>query len=143
MSAADPAQRRPWWATALAVFCACTVVFLAARDLFVPEAREVEVWFGLELRGAAAIATAPLHWALFAWGAWAYWNCKPWVWPWAAVYAFAIALSHGVWNLTSPAGGGVFAASWQVALFAIPGFLLLTARFPERLFPQRDDERGK
>lgn len=131
MTAQTPGKRRPLWATALAVFCAVAALFLAARDIFVPEVRDVEVWFGVELRGVAAIATAPLHWALFAWAAWAYWNSKSWVWPWAAVYAFAIAASHGIWNLTSPAGGGGFAAAWQVALFSVPGFLLLAARFPE------------
>ena len=47
-----------------------TVVFLAVRDLFVPHVRDVEVWFGFELRGAAARLTAPLHWAIFAFGAW-------------------------------------------------------------------------
>jgi hypothetical protein len=45
--------------TALALFCAATVVFLAARDLFVPQARDVEVWFGFELHGAAARWSAP------------------------------------------------------------------------------------
>ena len=100
---------RPWWATAIAGFCAVTVVFLVVRDLALPEVRDTEVWFGFEVRGFWAIATAPLHWAIFGVGAWAYWTQKRWVWPWAAVYAESIAIGHLVWNLTSPNGGGGFA----------------------------------
>ena len=115
---------RPWWATAIACFCAATVVFLVVRDLTLPEVRDTEVWFGFEVRGFWAIATAPLHWAIFAVGAWAYWTQKPWVWPWAAVYAESIAIGHLVWNLTSPNGGGGFAGLWQLALFSLPALAL-------------------
>ena len=54
---------RAWWMTALAAFCALTVLFLVPRDLFFAETRDVEVWFGFEVRGRAALLTAPLHWA--------------------------------------------------------------------------------
>ena len=53
----------------MALFCAGTVVILVVRDLALPEVRDTEVWFGLELRGPLARATAPLHWAIFALGA--------------------------------------------------------------------------
>ena len=119
---------RPWWATALAGFCAGTVVFLVVRDLFVPSVRDVEVWLGFELRGGLARATAPLHWLVFAVGAWAYWTLRPWVWPWASVYAFYIAASHLVWNLTSPNGGGWPAGLAQLVLFSLPAVALLFAR---------------
>src|SRR5262245_30360523 len=88
---------RPRWMTALALFCAATVVFLAARDLFVPEARDVEVWFGIELHGAAARLTAPLHWAIFALGAWASWRARPWFARAALGYAIYVAISHLIW----------------------------------------------
>jgi hypothetical protein len=65
--------------TALAVFCAATVVFLVWRDLFVPHVRDTEVWFGFELNGAAARWTAPLHWLIFAVGAWGFWRARPWI----------------------------------------------------------------
>jgi hypothetical protein len=122
--------RRPAWATALAAFCAGTVVFLAARDLLVPEVRDVEVWLGFELRGGLAWATAPLHWGVFALGAWGFWRLRPWIWPWASVYAFQIAVGHLVWNLNSPSGGGLSTGLWQLAVFSLPAVALLWARPP-------------
>ena len=83
--------------TALAIFCAATVVFLAVRDLFVPQVRDVEVWFGVEVHGAAARWSAPVHWAIFAIGAWASWRARPWVARAALGYAIYVALSHAIW----------------------------------------------
>lgn len=123
-----PAPLRPWWASLLAAFCAATVVFLGVRDATLPEVRNVEVWLGLELRGPAALATAPLHYAIFAAGAVGFWRLRPWVWPWASVYAGQIAVSHLVWNLTSPNGEGLGAGMLQLALFSVPALLLLFAR---------------
>ena len=134
MSGARPsgseASPRLWWATLLAVFCATTVIFLMVRDATLPEVRDVEVWLGLELRGPAALATAPLHYAIFAAGAVGYWRLRPWIWPWASAYAAQIAVSHLVWNLTSPRGQGLDAGMVQLALFSVPALLLLFARPP-------------
>jgi hypothetical protein len=105
---------------ALACLCGATVLFLAARDLLVPEVRDVEVWLGFELRGAAARATAPLHWAVFAAGAWAFWRGKPWIWTAAAAYVFVVALSHLVWSEASPKGQG-----WPMGLLQAAGISLL------------------
>lgn len=126
---------RPWWATALALFCASTVVFLAARDLLLPHVRDTEVWLGFELHGLAARLTAPLHWTIFALGAYGFWSLRAWVWPWASVYAFYVALSHLVWNVTSPAGGGLGQGLWQLGLLSVPAALLLLARPPGRALP--------
>jgi len=112
----------------MAAFCAATVVVLVSRDLLIPEVRDVEVWFGIELRGSLALWTAPLHWLLFAAGAWGYWRAEPWIWPWASLYVFQIAFGHLVWNLTSPKGGGLEAGLVQLALFSIPAVALLWAR---------------
>jgi hypothetical protein len=120
--------------TALALFCAGTVAFLAWRDLLVPSARDVEVWFGVELRGAAARLTAPLHWAIFALAAWGFWRARPWIAPAAAFYLFYVALSHLVWSEVSPNGQGWIAGLAQAAAISIPGWLLLRAarwRFSE------------
>lgn len=119
---------RPRWMTALALFCVATVVFLAYRDLFVPAPRDVEVWFGLEVRGRAALLTAPLHWLLFLVGACGFWFQRPWILPAAAAYAFYIAFSHLVWSEASPKGQGWPMGLAQALLFAIPGVLLLRAR---------------
>ena len=116
---------RPGWMTALAVFCLLTVAFLVSRDLFVAAARDVEVWLGFEVRGRAARLTAPLHWAIFGVGAWAFWTRRPWILPAAAAYAFYVALSHLIWSGASAQGPG-WAAGVALALaFSVPGFALL------------------
>jgi hypothetical protein len=111
--------------TAFAVFCVASVAFLVPRDLFLAHTRDVEVWFGFEVRGAPALLTAPLHWAIFLVGAWGFWFQRPWILPCAAVYAFYIAFCHLVWNQVSPNGGGWLAGIAQLVLFAIPGFFLV------------------
>jgi len=116
-----------WWMRALSLFCAATVLFLAARDLFVPGARDVEVWLGFEVHGRAAALTAPLHWGLFGVGAWAFWTARPWILPCAAGYAFTVALSHLVWSEASPHGHGWPSGLAQAAALSIPGVLLLCA----------------
>jgi hypothetical protein len=114
--------------TVLAGICLLTVVFLVPRDLFFPETRDVEVWLGFEVRGRAALLTAPLHWALFAAGAWGFWKARPWIVPCAAVYCFYVALSHLIWSEASPNGQGWREGLAQAALFSLPGLLLLRAR---------------
>lgn len=119
--------------TALALFCAGTVVFLIPRDLFLTETRDVEVWFGFELRGTAALLTAPLHWAIFAFGAWSFWRCRPWILSWASVYVFYVALSHVIWNEVSANGDGWSIGLLQAAIISVPGILLVRARHTRRV----------
>ena len=121
-------MKRPWWMTALAGFCLATVAFLVPRDLFVAETRDVEVWLGFELHGAAARLSAPLHWAIFAIGAWGFWRARPWIVPCAAGYCFYVALSHLIWSEASPHGQGWPMGLAQAAALSLPGFLLLRAR---------------
>jgi hypothetical protein len=128
---------RPRAETALALLCAATVVFLAARDLFVPEIRDVEVWLGFELRGRAAELTAPFHWAIFAIGAWAFWRAAPWVWSAAAAYVFYVAVSHLVWSEASPNGRG-----WPMGLLQAAGFSLLGVWLLRRRRTQRAAAAG-
>jgi hypothetical protein len=113
--------------SALSVFCLLTVAFLVPRDVFFAETRDVEVWLGLELRGRAAQLTAPLHWAIFAAGAWGFWREKPWILPAAAAYVFYVAVSHVIWSEASPNGRGWPIGLAQAAAISIPGFLLLWA----------------
>lgn len=108
---AGEARTQPGWMTVLAVVCAATFVLIVVRDLFVPAARAVEVWFGLEVTGWPALASAPLHWAIFAIGAWAFWTGRVSAVPWAAGYLFYAALSHLVWSEASPHGRG-----WPIGL---------------------------
>lgn len=131
---------RPWWMVAMAVFCGFSVVFLMLRDLYVPHVREVEVWFGFEIRGAPALLTAPLHWAIFLVGGFGFWFRRPWILPAAAAYSFYIAFSHLVWNETSPNGSGWAAGVMQAVLFSLPGVFFLRARREQRPF-DIDDTR--
>lgn len=118
----------------LSIFCAFTVAFLVGRDVFVPHVRDTEVWLGFALHGWSAWLTAPLHWSIFGLGAWGFWSMRPWVWPWASVYVFYVAISHLIWNLASPSGGGWASGRWQFALFASAALVLLGAR-PTRPAP--------
>jgi len=119
--------RRPGWMTGLAGLCLLTVAFLVPRDLLVPDTRDVEVWLGFEVRGAAAMLTAPVHWAIFLVGAWGFWRCRPWIVPAAAGYVFYVALSHLIWNEVSVNGRGWPTGLVEALLISLPGVLLLRA----------------
>jgi hypothetical protein len=97
--------------TALAVFCLTVLVITVPSDLFVPAARDVEVWLGFEVRGPLALLTAPIHWAIFAIGAWAFWTGRRWIVPWAVAYVLYVAVAHLVWSEASPNGRG-----WLIGL---------------------------
>ena len=109
---------RPRWMTAMAALCAAGVAFLVVRDLAIPEVRDVEVWFGFELRGRAALLTAPLHWAILAAGAWAYWTQRAWIPRATAIYLHYVALSHLVWSVASVSGRGIGMGLLQAAFFS-------------------------
>jgi hypothetical protein len=119
---------RPWWMTVLAVFCLASVTFLVPRDLFLAHTKDVEVWFGFEVRGTPALLTAPVHWTIFLAGAWGFWFQRPWILPAATAYSFYIAFCHLVWNQVSPKGSGWLAGGAQTAAFSVPGVLLWYAQ---------------
>ena len=121
---------RDRWMKAVAVFCLASVAFLVPRDLWLAHTRDVEVWFGFEIRGPAALLTAPIHWAIFLVGAWGFWFRRPWILPCAAAYAFYVAASHLIWNETSPNGLGWPAGVAEALVFSVPGVLFLRARRP-------------
>lgn len=124
----DPTRQQPGWMTIGAALCAATVVVSVFRDLFLPASREVEVWLGLEFTGWIAYATAPLHWAIFAVGAWAFWTGRPWIVPAAAGYLFYAAFSHLVWSEASPHGRGWPIGLVQAAVIGGAGWFLLQLR---------------
>jgi hypothetical protein len=113
--------------SALAIFCLATVLFLVPRDLFFAETRDVEVWLGFEVRGTPALATAPVHWAIFLVGAWGFWFRRPWILPSAACYVFYISLSHLIWSEASRNGQGWPTGLAQALVISVPGVLLLFA----------------
>jgi hypothetical protein len=114
--------------TALAAICLVALVVGVSRDLLFPATREVEVWLGFEVRGWAALVTAPLHWAIFGVGAWAFWTQRSWVVPWAAAYVFYVAISHLIWSEVSPNGRGWAIGLAQAIGLSIFGAVLLRTR---------------
>jgi short-subunit dehydrogenase len=56
-----------------------------------------EVWFGIRFHGWAAKFLEPFHWAVYAAGAYGFRRMRPWMWPWAAVYAGQVAFSMLIW----------------------------------------------
>ncbi len=114
--------------TALGYFCVAMVVVSISRDFFLADARAVEVWFGFELTGAAAMITAPIHWAIFAAGAWAFLSGRVEALSYAAAYVFYAAFSHIVWSEASPHGRGWKVGLLQAAVISAFGVALMRAR---------------
>lgn len=124
----------------LAAVCGLGLVVNVTRDLFFPETRDVEVWLGFEVTGWAAWLTAPIHWAIFAAGAWGFWKGRAWVLPWAAVYLFYVGLSHLVWSEVGTHGRGWPIGLAQAAAACVAAILLLRAR---AAFPRVGEPVGK
>jgi hypothetical protein len=117
-------ETRPWWVTVLFVVCAVGLAAGIVRDLLIPSTRDVEVWFGFDVTGWPARLSAPIHWAILAAGAWGFWYRRSWMWPWASLYVFYVALSHLIWSEASVHGRGWPIGLIQaVAISAIAGVL--------------------
>lgn len=120
---------RPWWMNLIFYFCLYMTVFYMPFDIFwKPVAQDHEIWFGFALTGWWAKATAPLHWLIYAAGAYGFWKMSRWMWPWAAVYAGQVVIAMVVWNLVNVNGGGWIAATIAGLLFCIPMVALYRAR---------------
>lgn len=87
-------SRRPWWMNLVFAWCLVLAIGVPIEVALRPLAEDVEVVLGIELYGWAAKATGGLHAALFMAGAWGFWKMAAWMWPWAAVYVFQVALAH-------------------------------------------------
>jgi len=109
---------RPWWMNALFAFCLFMSFVYLPFDLFwKPVAEDQEVWLGFLVQGWAAKATEPLHWAIYAAGAYGFWRMRAWMHPWAALYTAQVAVGMGVWSYTDPRGDG------RELYFGLPPFL--------------------
>ncbi|MFQ5415916.1 MAG: SDR family NAD(P)-dependent oxidoreductase [Myxococcota bacterium] len=115
---------RPTWMNVLMVFCGYMAFVYLPWDLFVkPVDVDEEVWFGVLFHGWTAKLLEPFHWAVYAAGAYGFRSMRPWMWPWAAIYAGQIAIGMLVWGLLyGPGGFGGFA----MALIAFTAFAALT-----------------
>lgn len=88
--------------------------------LFVQEIADAqEVWFGITLRGWAAKASEPLHWAIYGILTWGFWRERPWVGWAAALYVAQVAIGMVVWSTFMPEGHGLAAGLAMGAPFAI------------------------
>lgn len=124
----DTTPQRPGWMTVLAVLCAATLVVSIVRDLFFPASRAVEVWLGFEITGSLALATAPIHWTIFATGAWAFATGRMAAVPFAAAYLFYAGISHLIWSEASPHGRGWPIGLVQGLILSFLGWALLQLR---------------
>ncbi len=115
-------RRRPLWMNTLLAFCAYMAVIYVPWDFAAkPVAQDAEAWFGVLLRGWAAKATEPLHFAIYAAGTYGFWHMRPWMWPWAAIYVAQIAIGMAVWSLGQLGGarGALVAVATAVPIAAI------------------------
>jgi hypothetical protein len=120
---------RPWWVTAIGLFCAYMTLIYVPFDLFwKPVAEDQEVWFGIVLHGWWAKATEPLHWAIYAAGTWGFLRERPWIWVASSLYVGQIAIGMLVWSVTDPRGGGWVPGIISGAIFAALAILLWRQR---------------
>lgn len=100
---------RPWWMNALMVMCAfMAFVYVPWDFLFKPVAEDQEAWFGMLLHGWAAKFTEPLHFFIYAAGAYGFWRRRPWMWPWAAAYSASVTVGMFLWPVAYIGGiGGI------------------------------------
>ena len=89
---------RPHWINLVLVFCGYMTFIYMPYDMFIKSvADDREVWFGFMLSGWYAKATEPLHWAIYGAGFYGFLKMKSWLWPWASLYVFQIAIGMMVW----------------------------------------------
>lgn len=110
-------------------FCLYMTFIYLPFDMFVkPVAQDEEIWFGIVLHGWFAKATEPLHWAIYAAGAYGFGKMSTWMWPWAAVYVAQVAIAMFVWNVLYGAGWVWTAGAVSAIVFLIPTVALWRAR---------------
>lgn len=122
----DSFARRPGWMNGLMLFCAFMAFVYVPWDFaWKPVALDEEVWFGVRLHGGWAKATEPIHLVIYALGAYGFWHMRPWLWPWAAIYAAQVAIAMLVWPLlyADEVGGSARALLVGVVSFAVFGAL--------------------
>jgi len=138
---------RPMWLNVLMVFCGYMACVYVPWDFFVkPVAVDEEVWLGVMFHGwAAKLAELP-HWAVYAAGAYGFRRMRPWMWPWAAVYAGQMAIGMLVWNVlygVEGFGGVAIGAGAFVVFGALTIALWRTqALFEEQSAPLSDRYGG-
>jgi len=128
---------------ALMVFCAYMAFVYVPWDFFLkPIAEDQEVWFGVMFTGTAAKFSEPLHWAIYAAGAYGFYRQSHWMWPWASLYAWSVAIGMGVWPVLYH--GGLLGVLVGVMGFGLFGWLaVLLWRAQEHFAPRRASLRER
>jgi len=138
----DRLQDRPWWMNILMTVSGFLAYVYVPWDFFFkPVALDQEAWFGILLTGWAAKITEPIHFFIYAAGAYGFWRMRPWMWPWAAVWTAQLAFGMLVWPILYRGGAG----GWMLglaggAVFGGIAWALYNARedFSERPLRLRD-----
>ncbi len=104
-----------------------TFIYMPFDMFFKPIADAQEVWFGFLLQGWAAKLTEPIHWAIYAAGAYGFWKMRSWMWPWSALYAAQVALGMLIWSLLDSRGSAIFGII-AMTLLLIPTVALFRAK---------------
>ena len=119
-------EGRSWWMNALMVFSGFMAFVYLPWDFFMkPVASDAEVWFGVRFTGWSAKLLEPLHWAIYAAGAYGFRRMSRWMWPWAAVYCGQVAFGMLVWNLLYVGGFfGLLLSFFSVIPFAALSYAL-------------------
>lgn len=98
-------RERPTWVNLLLAFTAFMTFVYTPYDLFwKPVEIDQEVWFGVLVRGWAAKATAPIHWAIYGAFTWGLWHMRPWMRLWGTAWIVQIAIGMLVWNVLDERG---------------------------------------
>lgn len=101
----DVFRERPWWMSAIMIFCAWMAFVYAPWDVFVkPVGRDEEVWLGLTFHGWAAKLAALPHWFVYASAVYGFRRRRPWMAVWAPVYTAQVALSVWIWTALETGG---------------------------------------
>jgi len=115
--------------TGLLGFCLFMAVAYVPFDFFwKPVDQDQEVWLGFMLTGRAAKATEPLHWAIYAAGAYGLWKMRAWLHPWAALYAASVALGMLIWGVRDARGSALYVGLAGFVPFALLAVALWRAR---------------
>ena len=107
------------------LFCIyMTFIYLPYDLFFKPVAVDQEVWFGFMLTGWAAKLTAPLHWAIYAAGAYGFWKMRWWMWPLGRPLRGADRVGHGDLEPARPPAGGLWLSVVSMPVMAVPAIAL-------------------
>ncbi len=101
----DVFRERPWWMSAVMIFCAYMAFVYGPWDLLVkPVEQDEEVWLGIELHGVFAKLAAIPHLFVYAAAVYGFRRRRPWMAFWAPLYTAQVAVSIFVWTALDVGG---------------------------------------